>query len=188
YTFLKEKSDIFSKKIKLLHISPEGSLKSLLQKSSNIDYYCGDKFEEGYQDYYYDRDVFQIDITNIKYKDDEFDVLICNHVLEHVDDDEKALQEIYRVLKPGGWAILQVPISLTLQKTLEQPTSSPAERERLFGQFDHVRLYGQDYKERLAKVGFIVKTHNPKRDNWDIDINRLAINPMEVLYLAHKSI
>jgi len=188
YTFLKEKTDIFSKKTTLLHVAPESSLKFILKNKPNIEYYCGDKYEKGYDNYYYSRDVIQIDITNIQYDDNIFDVIICNHVLEHVSDDKKALKELFRVLKPGGWAILQVPISLSSSKTIEQPTSSPKEREKLFGQFDHVRLYGTDYKDILSKAGFEVKIHNPQRDNWGIDIKKLAINPKEDIYVAYKPI
>ena len=88
----------------------------------------------------------KMDITNIKYEDNSFDVIICNHVLEHIPDDRKAMSELYRVLKPGGWAILQVPISLLLNKTYEDPTvTTPEEREKVFGQSDHVRIYAKDY-------------------------------------------
>jgi len=82
-----------------------------------------------------------------------------HHVLEHIPDDKKAMSEILRVLKPSGWAILQVPI--LAEKTIEDPiVRSPEERERVYGQFDHVRAYGLDYKDRLEDAGFIVTVDN----------------------------
>ena len=97
--------DTTSKKI--LHISPEYCYYQVLKNTPTIDYTAGDKFEQGYN---YPTDVIDIDITNLHFLDDTFDAVICIHVLEHVPDDKKAMQEIYRVLKPNGWAILQVPM------------------------------------------------------------------------------
>ena len=98
----------------------------------------------------------EMDITDIQYPDDSFDAIYCSHVLEHVPDDAKAMSELYRVLKPGGWAILAVPIRG--DTTFEDPTTTePEERERLFGQSDHVRYYGKDFKDRLEAAGFEVK-------------------------------
>jgi len=106
-----------------------------------------------------------MDITNIPYKDHSFDVVLCNHVLEHVVDDQKAMRELFRVLTPGGWAILNSPIDPRRAKTFEDPNiTSPQDRERAFGQQDHVRIYGCDYRERLEKAGFKVKLDNYIRD------------------------
>lgn len=184
--FLKEKTSFFTQNLKLLHIAPEGCLKAEISKHNNIEYSQGDKYEKGYKDYYYDRKVKQMDITYLPFTDNEFDVIICNHVLEHIKEDKKAMSELYRVLKPGGWAILQVPISKLLEETFEVDTNSPEEREQLFGQFDHVRIYGKDYSKRLEEIGFSVKVHNPLRDNWNVNIERLAINPAEDIYIANK--
>ncbi len=99
----------------------------------------------------------KMDITKIQYPDHHFDAILCNHVLEHVDDDKRAMSELFRVLKPGGWAILQVPIALALQETYEDCSiTSPTAREVAFGQSDHVRLYGNDYTDKLQATGFIV--------------------------------
>jgi len=98
----------------------------------------------------------KIDITSMDLPDNSFDIVLCSHVLEHVPEDRKAMQEIFRILKPGGWGLIQVPISG--ETTLEDPTiTDPRERERLYWQDDHVRLYGMDLKDRLIQAGFVVE-------------------------------
>jgi ubiquinone/menaquinone biosynthesis C-methylase UbiE len=96
-----------------------------------------------------------MDLTNIDRESNYFDLIICNHVLEHILDDRKAMRELFRVLKPGGKAILQVPLSMTLNETFEDfSITDPAERICIFGQRDHCRIYGQDYGQRLEEAGF----------------------------------
>ena len=98
----------------------------------------------------------QTDLTQIGFADETFDVIYASHVLEHVQDDRQAMKEIFRILKVGGWAILQVP--LFGETTYEDPRIvDPKEREQAFGQHDHVRVYGQDYYQRLSDVGFVVR-------------------------------
>ncbi len=98
------------------------------------------------------------DICDLPFSEDEFDFIICNHVLEHIPDDTKALQELYRVLKPGGTAILQVPYKADRKTTFEDDSiTDRKERTRIFGQYDHVRVYGMDYFEKLKSVGFKVE-------------------------------
>lgn len=186
YLYLKEKTKVFFETVKILHIAPEGSIKHFLSKKPNIEYVTGDKFEEGYDGYYYDRDVQQLDVTHLPYEDNSFDMVICNHVLEHIKEDIKAMQEIRRVLKEKGQAILQAPISLVLTETNEADLDSPEEREKRFGQFDHVRLYALDYKQRLEKAGFKVEVHNPERDGWNSEVKNLALNPLEDIYVGIK--
>ena len=184
YLFLQEKTNIFSTQQKIFHVAPEGCLRALLCSLPNINYKSGVKYLEGY---YYDRTTNLMDITSIPFNDEEFDVIICNHVLEHIPEDKKAIREIYRVLKPGGLAILQVPISKVLQATFEDPSiTSPQDRERIFGQFDHVRIYALDYKSRLENAGFTVQIHNPTKEKWPVPIEKFAINPEEDLYIAYK--
>jgi len=101
--------------------------------------------------------MIQMDITDIPFFVDAFDAIVCNHVLEHVIDDRNALAELLRVLKPAGWTILQVPMSLSLDKTHEDfPVTTTQGREETFGQNDHVRIYGKDYVSRLEQAGFKV--------------------------------
>jgi len=184
YLFLKEKTTIFTSPVKVFHVAPEGCLRALLNTQPNILYVPGVKYLEGY---YYARQTNLIDITSIPYENESFDIIICNHVLEHIEDDILAMKELYRVLKPGGWALVQVPISNILQVTFEDGSvKSPEERERVFGQFDHVRIYGQDYRNRLESVGFHVRTFNPYKDNVSFGNKNYAINPEEDLYVAYK--
>ncbi|MBL7137195.1 MAG: class I SAM-dependent methyltransferase [Bacteroidales bacterium] len=184
YLYLKKKTNLFSAPLKVLHIAPEGCIRALLMSLPNIEYRSGVKYYEGY---YYDRKVNLIDVTSMPFESASFDVVLCNHVLEHIEDDQKALEEIHRVLKPGSWAILQVPISLTLQETFYDPSvKTPEEREKVYGQFDHVRIYGQDYPRILERKGFIVKQYSPSEDAKEEELKRYALNPDELLYVAYK--
>ena len=187
YLYLHQKTNIFKEKTRILHIAPSGSLAALLSSKKNIDYHTGIKHHEGF---YYSKETQILDITAIPHNDNDFDVIICNHVLEHVIEDRKAMSEIFRVLKPGGWAILQVPISKTLEKTFEDNNIiDPKEREKYFGQFDHVRIYGQDYPDRLSEIGFNVEVIDIFFENIkDIEIEKLALNKKEKIYIGHKPI
>lgn len=189
YLYMKHKTDLFEGHYKLLHIAPEAWMKELFQGIPNLNYTSGVKEVES-MGYYYDRMTREIDITDLEMKDNFYDVIICNHVLEHVTDDILAMKELYRVLKPNGWAILQVPISPILDKSFEDnDIISKRSRERYFGQFDHVRIYGQDYYKRLESVGFKVERHHPVNDNWEIDdLEKYALNPKEELIIAHKTL
>ena len=101
------------------------------------------------------------DITNLPFKDDSFDVIFCNHVFEHIPDDDKAMQELYRVMKKGGMGIFQIPLDVTRAKTFEDDSiTDPNERAKIFGQYDHVRVYGLDYFEKLRLNGFKVEEIN----------------------------
>src|SRR5690606_19939096 len=140
---------------------------------------CGDLFTEGYE---YAAHVQNMNVMDIPYGDHHFDYVLCNHVLEHIPEDTKAMKEIFRVLKPGGSAILQVPISKNSAQTVEDFTiEDPKKREELFGQFDHVRIYGQDYVNRLESAGFKVN-----RLNISQKYQKLGVNPEEDLFVCEK--
>lgn len=135
---------------RILHVAPERGLRSRLEAEPGLDYVTGDLLRR-------DVDV-QLDITSLPFDDDSFDVVLCSHVLEHVPDDRAAMREMRRVLRPGGVAIVMVPVELDSERTREDPTvTDPAEREELFGQDDHVRAYGRDFRERLTEAGFEVE-------------------------------
>ncbi|MGV6861388.1 MAG: class I SAM-dependent methyltransferase [Putridiphycobacter sp.] len=152
--------DLFNqpKDIKILHLAPERNISRILHNHGFKNYVCGDLFTEGYS---YPDYVQNMNVLNIPFGDNHFDLIICNHLLEHVPNDLDAMKELFRVLKPNGKAILQVPISKNSEKTFEDfSITDPKEREIVFGQFDHVRIYGQDYPERLESIGFSVKRVN----------------------------
>lgn len=149
YLYLSNKTNFFAEQIKLLHVAPEPALSAVIGKHSNIDYLTADLNSASA--------MVKMDITEIDYPDQSFDVIICNHVLEHIIDDSRAMSELRRVLKSGGWGILQVPISLSLAQTYEDfSITDPTEREQVFGQSDHVRIYAIDYLDRLKESGFQV--------------------------------
>lgn len=183
YVFLKDKLRVFEnpKNLKVLHFSPESNLFEVLNKSSLKEYVCGDLFEEGYESAY-NSVVQNMNVLEIPFEDNHFDLIICNHVLEHVPEDRAAMQELYRVLKKGGKAILQVPTSRLLEETYEDfSITDSEERIKAFGQFDHVRIYGKDYSDRLRSVGFEVEVHRI----WK-EYPKVGLNPNEEVFLALK--
>lgn len=162
WLYLKNELDIFNKKARVLHVAPELSYMPKLLPLKNLDYVPGDKMVEGYSN---QKGVRNIDLTGLDFPDNSFDYVICNHVMEHIPDDKAAIAEMFRVLKKGGTAVITVPIDETLDKTYEDfSITAPKEREKHFGQWDHVRWYGRDIKDRFEKAGF------------KVDMNRYAEN------------
>ncbi len=180
YLFLRKKrEDIFKKKIKLLHIAPEKQLRKLFMSQPNIDYISADLNSP--------LATIKMDITNIEQDDNIFNLIICNHVLEHITDDLKAMSELFRVLKPGGTAILQVPISYSIPKTDEDYLiTDPADREKHYGQSDHVRIYGKDYKDRLKQVGFSVRVYDFIAEIDKNDVHKYALLQDEKIFVCSK--
>ena len=174
---------MLKKKTDVLHISPNPQVGKLLHENKNINYVCGAVTP----DVFYELNAVFVDVTKIGFEADRFDVVICNHVLEHVTEDRQAFQEIYRVLKPSGYAILQVPLALNLEKTLEVATlSTGEERKKAYGQGDHLRLYGLDYFAKLSKVGFRVVRDNPFKNHWTDDLERHHLDVREDVIVAYK--
>ena len=172
YIYLVNKLNILSqlKDYKILHIAPEKNISEKLIKCNFENYICGDLHTEGY---IYPNYVKNINVTDIPFEDNYFDLIICNHVLEHVPNDILAMEELFRVLKKNGRAILQVPISVNSENTFEDDSDyNPQEREVLFGQFDHVRIYGKDYSQRLKSVGFSVIQENISEEFYKYGIAR----------------
>jgi len=179
YLYLKTETNFFSEKIKLLHIAPEQCFYFKFKKLHNLDVTFAD-IESPLADLHFD--LHEIPINN-----NEYDVVFCNHVLEHVDNDITCLKEIYRVMKKGGWGIFQVPFVSGIKKTREDPSiKDPIERERLFLQYDHVRLYGEDYQERLESIGFRVKCTILGQKLPEEEVLRFAIPKNEPLYICFK--
>jgi SAM-dependent methyltransferase len=183
YLYLLHKTDIFQKPQRILHFAPESAIESRLRRLPGVDYVSADLSSESA--------MMKIDLTDIRFPAHSFDVIICNHVLEHVVDDRKAMRELFRTLRPGGWAILQVPISLKLSSTYEDFTiTSEADREQAFGQSDHVRLYARDYKDRLEQAGFIVTTFQwtSEPENFGAPFNTFGLNEKETVYHVTKPV
>lgn len=162
---------------KLLHIAPEPALSNRLRRMKGLDYISGDLYDP--------KAMVKLDICSLQFPDNTFDVILCSHVLEHVEDDQKAIRELSRVLKGSGWAVILVPI--TAQATIEDPSvTSPVERERLFGQFDHVRRYGPDFRSRLESNGFRVQVI-PTSDLADEgEAARLGLSQNDEIFLCQR--
>ena len=147
WLYLQNETDFFTNKYKVLHIAPEQEFLRKFKKMKNLDYISADLYSPIVD--------VKADILDLPFEDESFDIVFCNHVLEHIVDDKKAMSELFRVMKKGGWGILQVPMKNSLEKTYEDFTiTDPKEKQKHFGQYDHVRWYGMDYFERLQSVGF----------------------------------
>lgn len=149
WLFLKQKTDFFTRSQRLLHIAPEQCFYHRFKAQKNLEVVTAD-LNSPLAD-------VKMDIHKMPFGDEEFDVVLCNHVLEHVDDPDVSMKEIYRVLKPGGWAVMQVPIDSSRETTYEDPAIvTEADRELHYWQKDHVRLFGRDYPKRIESNGFTV--------------------------------
>jgi SAM-dependent methyltransferase len=179
YLYLKEMTDIFQRPVRLLHFAPESQLEPILTKQPNITYVSADLRSPLAE--------VRLDITKMPFADSSFDLVICNHVLEHIPNDRLAMSEILRVLVPGGWALLQVPIAATRARTESDPEAVIAERLQRFGQEDHVRIYGRDYPEILEGAGFQVDRHSLAREFGHEYALRHGILLDEDIYVARKS-
>lgn len=179
YLYLTKKTNIFKLKVRLLHVAPEAKLHQILSEQPNISYLSVDLSSKLAN--------VKADITQMSFKENSFDVIICNHVLEHVQDDRKAMHELYRILNHKGWAILQVPISYLLETTYEDPLiKKPEEKEKKFGQRDHVRIYGKDYKYRLEAAGFKVDVFNFAKEFDNNSTYRFGLSKDENIYRCSK--
>jgi SAM-dependent methyltransferase len=181
YLYLLHKTDLFAKPKKLLHVAPEPRLADVLRATPSVDYLTADLVSK--------RAMVKMDITDIGFPEASFDVIICNHVLEHVLDDAEAMSELYRTLKPGGWAILQVPLSLSLTHTYEDPSiTTTSGREEAFGQADHVRLYAADYQDRLVRAGFTVSIFSwiTEAEHFGGRRNLFGLDENERMYVVRK--
>ncbi len=180
WMFLKEKTDFFTRNQKMLHIAPEYCFMDRFESLPHLDYITAD-IESPLAK-------VKMDIHEIPFPENTFDCTMCNHVMEHVDDDIKAMSELYRVLKPGGWVIVQVPFYPPLaESTFEDPSiTTPSERIKAFGQEDHVRLYGKDYQQRLEQSGFTV-TENRFIDSLTGDLVQKHALPNEAIFFCEKT-
>ena len=150
WLYLDRETHFLNQELKVLHVAPEQVFFRKFKRLQHWDYTTTD-LNSPLAD-------LVTDICDLPLQDNQYDLILCNHVLEHIPNDLKAMTELYRVLKKGGTLIAQVPLNEENIKTLEDDSiTDPRDRTRFFGQYDHVRLYGQDYYKRLKSVGFSVK-------------------------------
>ena len=181
WLYLKNETDFFNntESKKVLHFAPEQCFYKRFRKQNNIEYTTTDLLSPL-------ADV-KADICNLPFKDNSYDIIFCNHVLEHIPDDTKAMQELYRVLKPKGMAILQIPQELARKTTYEDNSiTDKAERAKIFGQYDHVRVYGRDYFNKLRSVGFTVEEIDYTATLSGKEVNEYCLAKAEILPVCFK--
>ena len=178
WLYLREKTDFFRQPIKLLHVAPEICFIERFEQMTHIDYITAD-LESPWAK-------VKMDLHDIPFEENTFDVVLCNHVMEHVTDDIQCMREIVRVLKPGGWAIIQSP-TYDLAETYEDPSIiSPQAREEAYGQDDHLRKYGHDYGDRLRQAGFKVTEDDYVKHFPPEQVRRYSLLPDELIYFCEK--
>jgi SAM-dependent methyltransferase len=179
WLYLKNETTFFSETLRVLHFAPEQAFLRKFKKLRNLSYTTTD-LNSPIAD-------VKADICKLPFEDASYDFIICNHVLEHIPNDTKAMQELYRVLAPGGTAILQVPYEAERTTTFEDDSiTDQKERTRIFGQYDHVRVYGMDYFDKLRSIGFAVEPLNYTKTLGEIDIERYRLAKGELLPVCKK--
>ena len=183
WKYAESKTNLFKNQpLKVLHFAPEKVFYDYFNRYENFSYYPCDLYPNDQIG-----DIKKMSITEIQYDDNYFDIISCNHVLEHIEDDLTAMRELHRVLKSGGWAILQVPIDYNRETTYEDfSITTPEGRLKAFGQSDHVRWYGRDYKDRLAAVGFNVNEDDFVKSFSEADLFRFGLMKSELIYYVTK--
>lgn len=183
WLWLQRESDLFEKRPRLLHVAPEVCLMRHLRRAykvggNAVDYVTAD-LESPLADLHFD-------IQLIPLADESFDVIFCNHIMEHVEDDLRAMRELYRVMRRGGWGVVLSPVELDRATTFEDDSiTDEAERTRIFGQYDHRRVYGRDYADRLHEAGFEVEDLDYAASLSDDERARYAL-PADHLYIVRK--
>ena len=179
WLYLKNETTFFSDPLRVLHFAPEQAFVQKFKKQKNLTYTTTD-LNSPIAD-------VKADICDLPFKDNSFDFIICNHVLEHIPDDTKAMQELYRVLAPEGTAIVQVPYDEKREITFEDNTiTDQRERTRIFGQYDHLRVYGMDYFKKLSSIGFEVNALDYTSSMTSDDIERYRLCKGELLPVCKK--
>jgi len=179
WLYLKNDSEFFNSNLKILHIAPEQAFFKIF-KSLNLKNYVTFDLNSPLAD-------IKGDICNMPFENNFFDFILCNHVLEHIEDDKKAMEELFRVLNKNGTAILQVPIDLEKKKTYEDLNiKTKKDRMEKFGQYDHVRIYGRDYFDRLERVGFRVEQNTYAKKFSKIEIKKYGIVENEIIPICKK--
>lgn len=178
--YMKRKTNFYTANLKVLHVAPEYCFIDRFEQMKNLDYITAD-IESPLAK-------VKMDIHQIPFPENTFDVAICNHVMEHVDDYILAMSELHRVLKPGGWALIQSPQDMKYEVTYEDPTiTDPKEREIHFLQNDHLRLFGRNYGRELEKGGFKVTEDRFVMDELSkAEVLRYSLPGEEIVYFCQK--
>lgn len=179
WLYLQTETDFFEQPQKMLHFAPEQAFYKRFRNLKHLDYTTTD-LNSPLAD-------VKADICDLPFADNSYDLIFCNHVLEHIPNDQKAMEELFRVLKPKGMAILQIPQDLKRENTFEDDSiTDPKERAKIFGQYDHVRVYGRDYFDRLRKIGFQVEEVDYTNQLSLADIDRYRLADGEILPVCFK--
>lgn len=179
WLYLKNETDFFTAKQRILHFAPEQAFYKRFRKMNNLEYVTTD-LNSPLAD-------VKADICNLPFDNDSFDLILCNHVLEHIPNDTKAMQELYRVLRNGGMGIFQIPQDLNRETSFEDDTiTDKKERAKIFGQYDHVRIYGIDYFDKLRSIGFKVKEVDYTATLSDNDIEKYCLAKGEIIPVVYK--
>jgi len=178
YYVLKNKIKIFGKAGRILHFAPEKAIQDYMKQNENLDYYTGD-IVPGWA-------MHIVDITDIPFKENSFDYIISNHVMEHITDERKAVSEVKRVLKSEGKWIFSFPICTDMETYENDAIVSLEDRLKEYGQEDHVRLYGCDYKERFENYGFKLEIFSPEKEMGERDILKYGFIKDDVIIIATK--
>jgi predicted SAM-dependent methyltransferase len=179
WLYLKSETDFFKTHKKVLHFAPEQAFYSRFRQMKNLDYTTTD-LNSPLAD-------VKADICNLPFEDNTYDIIFCNHVLEHIPDDTKAIQELYRVLKKGGMGIFQIPQELSRATTFEDDSiTDKKERAKIFGQYDHVRIYGKDYFDKLRSVGFKVDEVDYTKTLLEEEITKYCLTKGEIIPVVFK--
>lgn len=182
WIYFEKKTNIYSRPLKVLHIAPETIFFKRFSKQANIDYYPVDIFPN-----LYPKGTKYFDLLKPSFSDNSFDVIICNHVFQYIEDDKKAMENIYNLMKPGGWGIMQVPIDTSRKLTFEDSSiTDPLEREKIFGLKEHVRYYSYDYADKLRNVGFKVQVDDFTTQFSDQDIYKYGFWKGDAIYYCTK--
>ncbi|TNJ44633.1 methyltransferase domain-containing protein [Tamlana fucoidanivorans] len=179
WLYLKNETTFFSAPLKVLHFAPEQAFFKRFKNMLNLDYTTTD-LNSPLAD-------VKADICNLPFEDNTFDFILCNHVLEHIPNDTKAMEELYRVLRKGGTGIFQIPQDLNRATTFEDNTiTDPKERAKIFGQYDHVRIYGRDYFDKLRRIGFKVDEVDYTKQLPDAEIATYCLAKGEIIPVVYK--
>jgi len=179
WLFLQRRTSFFTHSLKVLHFAPEQAFYKRFRKQSNLEYVTTD-LNSPLAD-------VKADICNLPFENESFNVILCNHVLEHIPNDKKAMKELYRVMKKGGWGVFQIPQDVNRETTYEDDSiTDKKERAKIFGQYDHVRIYGRDYFNTLRSIGFEVEEVDLTSTLSDNEINRFRLAKGEIIPFVQK--